>query len=124
MIPMTDAPIFIYVSGPYTSNPDENTAEAIRIGNELWELGFVPFIPHLTHFWHKQIPRPYDDWLAMDLKWLTKCDAVFRLPGESSGADMECVFARKLGLLVFHDVDSLTRFDWVQHKRIEAMRHV
>ncbi len=32
---------------------------------------------------------------------LAKCDAVFRIPGESRGADLECELARTMGLTVY-----------------------
>lgn len=36
-----------------------------------------------------------------------KCDAIYRIEGESKGADMDIEVARKLGLPVYHHVDSI-----------------
>jgi hypothetical protein len=97
--------MFIYVAGPYTKgDTGRNVREAIIAGNNLRALGHTPFIPHLTHFWHLLIP--HDDinyWYQYDMEWLEKCDAVFRLPGESKGADAEVERAQELGMLVFYD---------------------
>lgn len=100
--------IKVYVAGPYTKpDPCANTNRAVAVGHELWELGFVPFVPHLSHFWHTMIPRPYQDWLDYDLVWLAECDAVLRLPGESSGAEVEVRAANEQGIPVFTSIEEL-----------------
>lgn len=92
----------IYVAGPYTKGDVAiNVRNAITVGNNLRALGHTPFIPHLTHFWHMQLPHDVDYWYAYDMEWLKVCDAVFRLPGESKGADAEVAEAKKLGLPVY-----------------------
>lgn len=92
----------IYVAGPYTKGDvAQNVREAIMAGNNLRALGHTPFIPHLTHFWHMLIPREIDYWYSYDMEWLEQCEAVFRLPGESKGADKEVERAKELGMPVF-----------------------
>ena len=100
--------IYVYVAGPYT-NPDPviNTRNAIEAGNLLVQLGYAPYIPHLTLFWHLVFPHGVDFWYDFDLHWLRKCDALLRLPGESSGADKEEALAEELGIPVFYSVESL-----------------
>ena len=94
--------MFIYVAGPYTKGDvARNVREAIITGNNLRALGHTPFIPHLTHFWHLLVPHEIDYWYAYDMEWLEKCDAVFRIGGESKGADAEEARARKLNKLVY-----------------------
>lgn len=44
------------------------------------------------------------DWLAVDLAFVARSDAVLRLPGESVGADMETALARERGIPVFDSV--------------------
>ena len=100
----------IYVAGPYTSpDPSENTNKALRIGDTLMEMGYIPFIPHINHFWHMVTPRHYKSWLAYDIEWLKVCDALYRFPGKSSGSDKEEVIARKLNIPVFYDINELER---------------
>lgn len=99
---------FVYVAGPY-SHPDpvENTNTAVLVGNQLVDLGFVPYIPHLSLFWHAITPKPYQFWLDYDIEWLKKCDIVLRIPGESSGADKETELAKKLSIPVVHSLEEL-----------------
>lgn len=44
------------------------------------------------------------DWLDTDLAWVGVAEAVLRLPGESTGADMETAHARACGIPVFDSV--------------------
>lgn len=98
----------VYVSGPYTKgDPCVNAHNAIAAGNALLDAGFTPFVPHVLHFWHTVSPRPYDDWMKIDLAFLPACDLFLRLPGESSGADVEELQAFELGIPIFHDIESL-----------------
>jgi hypothetical protein len=95
----------VYIAGPYTKGDVAiNVRTAIAVANELADLGFAPYVPHFTHFWHMLYPRPYDFWLNLDNEFLPDCDAVLRIAGESNGADKEVALAKKLGLPVFHSI--------------------
>jgi uncharacterized protein DUF4406 len=92
----------IYVAGPYTKGDVAmNVRAAITAGNNLRALGWTPFIPHLTHFWHMLIPHDISYWYSFDMEWLEMCDALFLLPGESVGAAKEVIKARQLGMPVY-----------------------
>jgi Domain of unknown function (DUF4406) len=98
----------VYVSGPYTKgDPCENTHVAISAGNAILNRGHIPFVPHLSHFWHTMTPRPWEDWIKIDLAFLPACDVVLRLPGESKGADLEVATARELGIPVCYGFEQL-----------------
>ena len=98
----------IYVAGPYTKGDVAvNVRNAFEAADKLADAGFAPFVPHGTHFWHFAFPRPYEEWLKLDLAFLPVCDAVLRLPGLSSGADAEVVEAERLGIPVYYDLDVL-----------------
>jgi len=98
----------IYVAGPYTKGDVAlNVRNAFQVANELADLGFAPYVPHATHFWHMLFPRPYAFWLELDNVYLPFCDALIRLPGESNGADSEVELAQKLNKPVFYDIESL-----------------
>ena len=100
----------IYVAGPYTKGDVAiNVRNAYEAANRLADLGFAPFVPHATHFWHMLFPRPYEFWLDLDNEFLPCCGALLRLPGESSGADKEVELARKLGLPIFTEIDQIVR---------------
>lgn len=98
----------VYVAGPYTKGDScINTHNAIVAGNQLWDAGYTPFIPHLCHLWHCVTPRPYALWLEYDFEFLSACDILLRLPGESNGADAEVAEANRLGIPVFYGIDAL-----------------
>jgi hypothetical protein len=93
---------WIYVSGPYTKGDTViHVRNAIEAGMRLRESGFVPIIPHLFHFAHLIDPQDYRYWMDWDMELLARCDAIIRLPGESSGADEEVAWMEEHGRLVY-----------------------
>src|SRR5438067_2140617 len=112
-IPYENRPL-VYLAGPY-SHPDpvKNTNEVIQVAGELVDEGLVtPFVPHLTLLWHLVDPRPLEFWYEYDVATLARCDAVFRLPGESTGADRETAYAETKDLPVFTARTELSK--WAQ----------
>jgi hypothetical protein len=98
----------IYVAGPYTKGDVAvNVRNAFKAAHDLAELGYAPFVPHGTHFWHMMFPRPYEFWLELDNQFLPHCDALLRIPGESNGADGEVALAEQKNIPVFHDIETL-----------------
>jgi hypothetical protein len=98
----------IYVAGPYTKGDLAlNVRHAFEAASRLADLGFAPFVPHATHFWHMLFPRPYEFWLELDNQFLPCCSGLLRLPGDSSGADKEVELAKTLGIPVFTSIDAL-----------------
>lgn len=88
--------IKVYVAGPYsTGNQARNVLAAIRLADLIAKDGYIPFVPHLTHFWDMMFPREYWWWLKYDFEWLKCCDALVRIPGESPGAEKEIAFAKE-----------------------------
>ena len=103
-----DRPL-VYIAGPYTHpDPVANTNAVIAVASELIDEGLVtPLVPHLTLLWHLVAPRPLDFWYAYDVALLRRCDALFRIEGVSSGADMEVEFAATHRIPVFTGRDEL-----------------
>jgi len=99
----------IYIAGPYSIGDKlENVHTAIRTANELADIGFAPYCPHaLTHYWDQLHPRPYEFWLELDRHFLVCCDAVYRMQGESTGADREVKQAISLGIPIFHTIEAM-----------------
>jgi hypothetical protein len=96
----------IYVAGPYSKGDTAiNVRNAMEAGVKLLELGHAPYVPHLTHFLHLHKPQPYEVWTTLDNAYLPYCEALIRLPGESSGADAEVALARKLSIPVFEGLN-------------------
>ena len=97
--------IKIYVAGPYGHGDIAvNVKKAIDVGNELLDLGFNIYVPHLSHFLHMMKPRESKKWLEIDKEWLLDCDAMVRIDGYSDGADKEEELARKFSIYVFKTV--------------------
>ncbi len=107
---MTDATPkkLVYVSGPYTKpDPAQNVWDAVKCADKILEKGYIPVIPHLSHLWHIISPKTYDVWMEIDIALLKKCDIIFRMSGESPGADQEVDIATMLGIPVIKDMDKL-----------------
>ena len=106
--------VTVYVAGPYTGDGEpgckgNNTRSAIQAAEELFNLGFFPFVPHLNHYWDSIYSHSYEHWIQWCFVWLERCDAVLRLPGESKGADDEVALAELAGIPVFYSVEELLK---------------
>ena len=100
--------IKVYIASPYTlGDVAVNVKIQIDAANKLMNKGFAPFAPLYSHFQHMVHPRPYQDWINIDLEWLKVCDCVLRLDGESSGADGEVNLAKELNIPVYYSLDEL-----------------
>lgn len=100
--------IKVYIASPYTlGDIAVNVKRQIDMVDILMNKGFAPFAPLYSHFQHMAHPRPYEDWIKIDLEWVKVCDCILRLSGESKGADNEIEFARSLGLPVFFSAEEL-----------------
>jgi len=98
----------IYVAGPYTKGDTvRNVRDALHAAEILLGIGHVPYVLHLSAFWHFVFPHAVEFWHAYDLHWLEVCDALYRLPGESVGSDNEVARARELGLPVYERIQDV-----------------
>ena len=48
--------------------------------------------------------------MELDIEWLSVCDALLRLPGNSSGAEAEVEFARSNSIPVFYNINQLKEY--------------
>lgn len=100
--------VFVFLSGPYSDDPERRVAESKGWAKELIRLGFVPYHAHLSHYQHVSHPEPYENWMQIDLAWIERCDALLRFSRDySGGADREEARAREVGIEVFYDLPSL-----------------
>jgi hypothetical protein len=100
----------IFISGHYTSGDvAQNVAKAIYYTNEIFKMGYYPYCPHLTHFWHLIYPHKWEKWIDLDLEWLSVCDGYFKIPGseKSRGGKIEEEKAKNLGLKLFYSLDEI-----------------
>jgi len=101
----------IYIAGPYMHKDQAiNVRDAIFAGEQVIKIGHIPYIPHLNHLWHLVCPHPLEFWYEYDLHWLRVCDAVWRLPGESHGANMETSLAVDLRIPIFYSFMELKEY--------------
>ncbi|MER5618586.1 DUF4406 domain-containing protein [Streptomyces sp. NEAU-S7GS2] len=118
---MNDKPMLILIAGPYRSgtngDPQAMAANLARLEAAAWPIfaaGHLPMIgewvalPVLhsagagpTHSLADQVLYPTADRL------LAHCDAVLRLPGDSTGADQDVATAHRRGLPVYHDLNEI-----------------
>jgi len=102
--------ITVYIASPYTKGDTVlNVRESLLAADKLVDLGYAPYCPLLSHFWHYLSPKPYEVWTKLDLEWVLRCDCLLRLPGESSGADAEVAAAKALGIPVFYCIEDLVK---------------
>lgn len=114
-------PLLILIAGPYRSgtggDPDAIARNLERLeaaAAPIFALGHVPMI---------------GEWVALPIlrgidtasgdgdvmyetarRLLQHCDAVLRLPGESSGADTDVAIARERGIPVYTDLSEIPAF--------------
>lgn len=105
----------VYIAGPFTAGDQfQNVARALRAGDEAIELGCAPFVPHIYCLCHMLAEHDYETWMAIDRAWLLASDAVYRIPGNSPGADREAATAQEMGIPVFFDSKSLA--EWARNR--------
>lgn len=98
----------VYVAGPITIGDQiQNCRNAIEAGDKLLLRGHTPFVPHVTLLWHFAFPHSWETWMKWDSEWLKVCDAVLRIPGESTGADREVEMALELSIPVYYNIDDI-----------------
>lgn len=106
--------MIIYVSGKYSAPTrdgiEKNIQSARRGAIAVWEKGHTALCPHLnTQHFDDDCKCGYDDYIHGDLEMVTRCDAIFMLPGwqESKGAVRELAFARKCEIAEFYSLDEI-----------------
>lgn len=104
--------ISVYIASPYSiGGKEENVKRSFEAYNELLKLDFMPFAPLTSHYIDQLYPQSWEQWLFIDEYWLSKCDCVLRLPGESKGADREVKTAELLNIPVFYGIDDLKNWN-------------
>lgn len=96
----------VYIAGPITlGNSFHHMRTAIKAAEYFLQNGLQPYVPHLNLVWQMCIDtqRHEDEWLRYDFEWLRVCDALYRFPGESYGADKEVEIAGYWQIPVFTD---------------------
>jgi hypothetical protein len=101
---IVDRGILVYISGAYTGDIDKNIETARKASIQIAEAGYSFFCPHLnTAHFEKDCKLTYEDYLAMDLEILSRCDVLVYLPNaeNSDGSKKEQKFAESMGIPCF-----------------------
>jgi hypothetical protein len=119
---MPTKPLLILIAGPYRSgtgdDPDLMAENLARLEAAAWPIfrgGHVPMIgewvalPVLRSAGAGGVTDPLAEQVMYPTaeRLLEFCDAVLRLPGESTGADQDVAIARRRGIPVFHELDEI-----------------
>ena len=109
----------VYIAAPYTK-PDQalNVRRAMEIADRVVKAGGVPFIPHLSHFWHLVNPRELGWWYQYTLAWVRSCEHLVYADGESVGVGPEIAEAKRLNIPIWHESQITGDF------RFENERHL
>ncbi|WP_292769534.1 DUF4406 domain-containing protein [Microbacterium sp. UBA3486] len=116
-------PLLILIAGPYRSgtngDPDliaRNLARLEEVSGPIFRLGHVPMIgewvalPILRTLEAADADAGDGDVMYETAhRLLQHCDAVLRLPGESSGADKDVEIAQQRGLPVYRSLEEIPR---------------
>jgi len=115
----TAKPLLILIAGPYRSgtgdDPDLLAANLRRLEAAAWPIFAAGHVPMIGEWVALPVlrgagARGVGDPIARDVLYptaerlLQHCDAVLRLPGDSTGADQDVAIARERGLPVYYDV--------------------
>lgn len=100
----------VYIAGPISSDPEKNLEIALDVTNQVIDKGHNPYMPNYNYYLEQKKSRDYELWMKLDDEWLRQCDAIYRIPGESPGADREMKVAKEIGLLIISQLDDL---DWL-----------
>lgn len=122
----------VYLAGPITKGDlCHNINQATAAFQALAQAGFAPMCPQWSCFSGGAFRMTVDateavygrataagcglshqHWIDLDLEFVERSDAVLRLPGASTGADMEVCHATAWGIPVFHSVAEVIAWRW------------
>lgn len=99
----------VYVAGPIgkAEHHESNAIHALEWTKKIISIGLHPFVPHLWVWGQKHLTQTYEEWMKYDFAWIDRCDAVFRIPGHSPGADREVAYALDRNMPVFFEIPEL-----------------
>jgi hypothetical protein len=115
-------PLLILIAGPYRSGTGDDPGllarNLARLEEAAWPIfraGHVPMIgewvalPVLRGAGGASVADPVAKRIMYPTaeRLLAHCDAVLRLPGESTGADQDVAIATELGLPVYYRVEDI-----------------
>jgi hypothetical protein len=118
---MTDRALLILIAGPYRSGTDDDPAKMAanleQLEQAAWPVFAAGHVPMIGEWVALPVLRSAGatvfDPLATQVMYptaqrlLEHCDAVLRLPGQSTGADQDVAIAQQRGLPVYYRADDI-----------------
>lgn len=116
-----ETPLLILIAGPYRSgtngDPDAIARNLARLEDAAWPIFRRGHVPMIGEWVALPVLRGVEEAAQADgggdvmyetaARLLEHCDAVLRLPGESSGADTDVAIARRRGIPVYFDLEEI-----------------
>lgn len=116
-----DKPMLILIAGPYRSGtndePDKLAANLERLESAAWPIFETGHIPMIGEWVALPVMRTINSVVGDDAslgvltptaeRLLQHCDAVRRLPGQSTGADNDVRIANERGIPVYESIDQI-----------------
>ena len=101
----------VYISGPYRIDKEKAILAFRKATEDLWAAGFVPIDP-IALTCHLDGKFPDDDFIERDKELVSRCDAIFLLPGwqESEGAKVELETAHIYEMPSFESIEEIVDF--------------
>lgn len=103
-----------YLAHSYSADPENNVIASCHWFEYFVKvLGVSVLNPLLSHYHHVMSfnTMDYDDWLNMDLDYISHCDFLFVCKDEDSkGVATEVNFARAHNIPVFYTLSTLKEF--------------
>lgn len=104
----------VYVAGPITGDPFGAVRNSVWAFHAIRNRGGVPFMPQRSVVPEMVEHQEHEAWMKYDFDIIGNCAGLFRLEGESKGADREVELAKELGIPVWFDdpfgFESTTKF--------------
>lgn len=102
--------ICVYIASPYTlGDVAVNVKRQHDAFHEILAAGFYPYMPLFAHYQHLIHPEEYEKWMEWDMIWISRCNCLLRLEGESKGADREVAHAEEIGIPVFYSLEDIKK---------------
>lgn len=122
----------VYIACPISNGDKERSVEtrtlnlkrATEAFDALWKLGLAPMNPAFSACHPHWEAVPYRVWTEIDKPWVLSSDAVYRVPGESVGADEECDLAFQNGIPVFHELLVLAAYFGISEELVNGLRGI
>ncbi len=85
----------------------DNVRKAAKVGRDLMLKGYSVINPMGSWLLDTAAPMKFENWIENDYGLIDASGAIFRIPGESEGADLEVQYANSTSKPVFYDLTEL-----------------